>query len=100
MRSLEMTPAVKIARKGRILLAVAALVIPLPALAEQPSEPVPGIDEDRTLSEQLDENKGVIVPPPVGDAEIHAPAPEPLPGTTPVIPPPGTPGGDPSIQPK
>ena len=52
------------------------------------------------LSEQLDENKGVIDPPPVGDAEIHAPAPEPLPGTTPVIPPPGTPGGDPSVVPK
>jgi hypothetical protein len=94
-----MTPAMKIARKGRVLLAAAALVIPLPALAD-PSEPVPGIDEDRTLSEQLDESKGVIDPPPVGDAEIHAPAPESLPGTTPVIPPPGTPGGDPSIQPK
>jgi len=94
-----MTPAMKIARKGRVLLAAAALVIPLPALAD-PSEPVPGIDEDRTLSEQLDESKGVIDPPSVGDAEIHAPAPEPLPGTTPVIPPPGTPGGDPSIQPK
>jgi len=94
-----MTPAMKIARKGRVLLAAAALLIPLPVLAD-PSEPVPGIDEDRTLSEQLDESKGVIDPPPVGDAEIHAPAPEPLPGTTPVIPPPGTPGGDPSIQPK
>lgn len=95
-----MKPAMKIARKGRALLAAAALAIPLPALAEDPSEPVPGIDEDQTLSEQLDENKGVIDPPPVGDEEIHAPAPEPLPGTTPVIPPPGTPGGDPSIQPK
>ena len=95
-----MTPAMKIARKSRALLAAAALVIPLPALADQPSEPVPGIDEDRTLSEQLDENKGVIEPPPVGDAGIHAPAPDPLPGTTPVIPPPGTPGGDPSVVPK
>jgi hypothetical protein len=95
-----MKPAMKIACKGRALLAAAALVIPLPALAEDPSEPIPGIDEDRTLSEQLDENKGVIDPPPVGDEEIHAPAPEPLPGTTPVIPPPGTPGGDPSVEPK
>jgi hypothetical protein len=95
-----MKPAMKIACKGRALLAAAALVIPLPALAEDPSEPIPGIDEDRTLSEQLDENKGVIDPPPVGDEEIHAPAPEPLPGTTPVIPPPGTPGGDLSVEPK
>lgn len=95
-----MMPAMKVAREARALLAAAALVIPLPALAEQPSEPVPGIDEDRTLSEQLNENQGVINPPPVGDEEIHAPAPEPLPGTTPVIPPPGTPGGDPSVEPK
>lgn len=95
-----MMPAMKIVREVRALLAAAALMIPLPALAERPSEPVPGIDEDRTLSEQLDENQGVIDPPPVGDEEIHAPAPEPLPGTTPVIPPPGTPGGDPSVEPK
>jgi len=95
-----MPSASKMALRTRALLAAAAFAIPLPALAEQPSEPVPGIDEDQTLSEQLDENKGVIEPPPVGDAGIHAPAPDPLPGTTPVIPPPGTPGGDPRVVPK
>ena len=78
----------------------AVLLSPTPSLAEPPSEPVPGVDPDQSLSEQLDENKGVIEPPPVGDAEIHAPAPDPDPGKTPVIPPPGTPGGDPSVQPK
>ena len=72
-----MTSAIKIVLRTRALLAAAALVIPLTAVAEQPSEPVPGIDEDQTLSEQLDENKGVIEPPPVGDAGIHAPAPDP-----------------------
>jgi hypothetical protein len=87
-------------RTAGIVLLVAALTSPLPALAEPPSEPVPGVDPDQSLSEQLDENKGVIEPPPVGDAGIHAPAPDPTPGTTPVIPPPGTPGGDPSVQPK
>lgn len=80
------------------LLAAGALVTPFRALAA--SEPVPGIDPDRTLSEQLHEDKGVIKPPAVGDAEIHAPAPDPTPGTTPVIPPPGTPGGDPTVEPK
>jgi hypothetical protein len=67
---------------------------------ERPSEPVPGINPDETLSEQLDRDKGVINPPPVGDAEIHTTVPNPDPGTTRVIPPPGTPGGDQSVQPK
>lgn len=75
-----------------------ALVAPFPAHSE--SEPVPGVDPDRTLSEQLDEDKGVIEPPPVGDAEIYVPAPDPDPNTTPVIPPPGTPGSDIRVQPK
>lgn len=93
-----MTKASKKTRLCLALLAMGALAAPFPAWAE--SEPVPGVDPDQTLSEQLDEDKGVIDPPPVGDAEIHVPAPNPTPGTTPVIPPPGTPGGDPSIQPK
>lgn len=93
-----MTHASKKSRLFVPLLAVGAFAVPFPAFAE--SEPVPGIDPDETLSEHLDENKGVIEPPAVGDAEIHVPAPDPTPGTTPVIPPPGTPGGDPTVQPK
>jgi hypothetical protein len=68
--------------------------------SDQPSEPVPGVDKNKSLSEQLDEDKGVIKPPPTGDSEIHTTAPNPNPGTMPVIPPPGTPGGDESVQPK
>ena len=91
-----------------------------PALAGSPSAPdtvekaapqgqdPPGADEPNqapsasgeNLSEQLDRNKGVITPPPTGDADIYTDAPNPNPGTTPVIPPPGSPGGDQSIQPK
>jgi hypothetical protein len=52
------------------------------------------------LSEKLDRSKGVLRPPAGVDPEIQAPAPEPNPQTTPVIPPPGTPGGDQSVQPK
>lgn len=40
-----------------------------------------------TLSERLRENQGVIEPPPGSDPGIEAPAPDPTPGTTPVIPP-------------
>ena len=51
-----------------------------------------------SLSDQLSQSKGIICPPAGIDPGIAAP---PLGGgRTPVIPPPGTPGGDPSIVPK
>jgi hypothetical protein len=62
------------------------------------SVPIPDLKPGETLSEHLDRNQGVIAPPPTGDAGIHTDAPNPDPGTTLVIPPPGTPGGPP-IQP-
>ena len=52
-----------------------------------------------SLSEQLERSDGVICPPPGVDPGIRAPTPE---GgrMMPVIPPPGSPGGDPNIRPK
>ena len=50
------------------------------------------------LSDKLARTDGVICPPNV-DPEIKAPTPQSG-GKMPVIPPPGSPGGDPSIQPK
>jgi hypothetical protein len=44
--------------------------------------------------------RGVIQPPAGIDPGIHTTVPEPRPGTTPVIPPPGTPGGDPRVVPR
>jgi hypothetical protein len=45
--------------------------------------------------------RGVIRPPGEVDPGIHrGTVPDPTPGTTPVIPPPGTPGGDPTVQPR
>lgn len=52
---------------------------------------------DETLSSKLAQSGGVICPPAV-DPEIKAPTPEA--GRTPVIPPPGSPGGNPRVQPK
>lgn len=52
---------------------------------------------DETLSSKLAQSGGVICPPAV-DPEIKAPTPEA--GRTPVIPPPGSPGGNPQMQPK
>ena len=50
------------------------------------------------LTDKLARSDGVLCPPAGVDPEIRAPTPEG--GTTPVIPPPGSPGGDPSIRPK
>jgi hypothetical protein len=52
----------------------------------------------KSLSERLARSDGVICPPPGVDADIKAPTPEG--GRMPVIPPPGSPGGDPNIRPK
>lgn len=53
---------------------------------------------DRTLSDHLARADGVICPPPHLDPEIKAPTPPG--GPMPVIPPPGSPGGDPTVRPK
>lgn len=66
--------------------------------AGQPSPALPPSGE--TLSERLDRSGGVIKPPPTLDPEIRVPAKEPNAGTMPVIPPPGSPGGNQAIQPK
>ena len=51
------------------------------------------------LSEKLARSGGVICPPDHIDPEIRLPTP-PTGGSMPVIPPPGSPGGDQSVQPK
>jgi hypothetical protein len=50
------------------------------------------------LGDKLARSDGVLCPPSGVDPEIHAPTPDT--GNTPVIPPPGSPGGDPSLRPK
>jgi hypothetical protein len=52
------------------------------------------------LSDKLSRSEGVIKPRADVDPEIEVPAPVPNPGTTPVIPPPDSPGGDERIRPK
>jgi hypothetical protein len=50
------------------------------------------------LSDKLAKSDGVLCPPPGLDPEIHAPTPDA--GNMPVIPPPGSPGGNPNVRPK
>ena len=74
-----------------------------------PTEPVPqegtvaprGSTTGRaqeSLGDRLAKSDGVLCPPPGVDPEMHAPTPQG--GKMPVIPPPGSPGGDPTIRPK
>ena len=53
---------------------------------------------NQTLSEKLDRSEGVICPPLGVDPEIAVPPPDG--GKTPLIPPPGSPGGNPTVRPK
>ena len=69
---------------------------PSALVPSQPESPAPG----EPLGQQLSRSKGVIEPPAGVDPEIEAPAPQEDNPTMRVIPPPGTPGGDPNIQPK
>jgi hypothetical protein len=50
------------------------------------------------LGDKLARSDGVLCPPAGVDPEIRAPTPDG--GNMPVIPPPGSPGGDPSVRPK
>lgn len=57
--------------------------------------------QDEPLSDKLARTEGVICPPPELDPDIRAPAPPAAKGSNmPVIRPPGSPGGDPSLRPK
>jgi hypothetical protein len=81
---------------------------PAPANGCTPMQPVPphgaAAPEGTTtgqaepLGDKLARSDGVLCPPTGVDPEIRAPTPDA--GNTPVIPPPGSPGGDPNIRPK
>lgn len=66
-----------------------------PLARGDPAGPAPS---DKNLSDRLAQSSGVICPPKHVDPEIQAPTPPA--GPMPVIPPPGSPGGDPKVQPK
>jgi hypothetical protein len=54
----------------------------------------------QSLSDKLDKSGGVIKPTEDIDPNMAKPAPVPNPNSTPVIPPPGSPGGNPDVKPK
>ena len=61
----------------------------------------PGANEGEQTTQPPAERQGVIKPPPVGDEDIYTEAPNPEAGhNKEVIPTPGSPGGDPNIEPR
>lgn len=95
----------------RALLLAAMVMLPLAAAAqapprtERPAQPPSRGDGPRgndVIEGPVQPRipRGVLRPPGNVDPGIQAPAPVPRPGTTPVIPPPGTPGGEASPRPR
>jgi len=73
---------------------------PAPTL---PDAKLPGSsspERSGSMSEDLSRSGGVIQPPPTVDPGMRQAPPSPGPQSMPVIPPPGTPGGDPTVKPK
>ena len=124
-----MTPASRtIASRVLPVALFYAIVCSAPAFAQQPKEPsvpsqpappkldpkacadgdrlphadIPGTEgrapDSEHLSDKLARTDGVICPPPGLDPDIRAPTPNG--SNMPVIPPPGSPGGDPNVRPK
>ena len=60
--------------------------------------PTVGSGANGNLSDRLAQSNGVICPPASADKDMTVTPPQS--GSMPVIPPPGTPGGDQSVQPK
>ena len=74
-------------------------------MADQSSQPAQTVPEaagsgSSTLSHQLDRSGGVIRPPGGVDADMTQPPPAVGTHSMPVVPPPGTPGGNPTVAPK
>lgn len=70
----------------------------IPEIVEPSDPPTTGSTE--SLSERLEKSDGVIRPRTDTTPDMRVPAPVPDPGTTPVIPPPGSPNGNQSLDPK
>src|SRR5947209_756135 len=98
------------ARMHRIGLWAAAAIIGFgagPVAADQPTDrpgaaqpTIPSVPPaSGTLSSDLNRSGGVITPPSGIDPEIKQTPPS-TGSTMPIIPPPGTPGGNPAVKPK
>ena len=90
----------KVAKKRMCVLAVTLAMTSAAFAQAQTADPKAcssAVQKAPTLSDKLSQTNGVICPPNV-DPNMKAPTPNA--GKMPVIPPPGSPGGNPDVQPK
>jgi hypothetical protein len=108
---------------ARTLAAIGVLLVPTAMFAQtppKPAQPAPpevmeppgenpappsdpstgGAEPTKPLTKELREGEGVLEPPRGVDPKIEKKPPEDFEGKTPVIPPPGEPGGREDLQPK
>jgi hypothetical protein len=72
-----------------------------PEVQGEPLDEPPASNGAGSLSEKLERSEGVITPPASGtDPGTGQPTPDTGETKMPVIPPPGTPGGDPNVRPQ
>lgn len=82
-------------------LSTGPLLAAAPEQAAPQGRDPPGADNGAPQTPPPAEHDGVIPPPDIGDEGIHTDAPNPDAGhEEEVIPPPGTPGGDPNVDPR
>jgi hypothetical protein len=97
------TRVVKLALCAAVLaLAAEGTLVSRPGLAAEPAadkQPSAAAESSDNLSERLNRSGGVIKPPENVDPGLQKKPPDDS-GKMPVIPPPGTPGGDPNVKPK
>lgn len=95
-----MVPDLSSGARRLAALAAALGLLVATAQAQKSADPGAGMPND-DLSDKLEKSEGVIQPRnPDIDREISKPPPPSGHETMPVIPPPGSPGGDPSVRPK
>jgi len=84
-------------RPFRVVTMIALLSLACASAAVAQTAQTPPSDNP---SEKLDKSGGVIKPGGNIDPKMQVAPPDPGPTSTPVIPPPGTPGGNPNVVPK
>ena len=92
-------PIIAFAQAGGALQHPPAAVGEDKAAPAQPDQGLSG-SSSGSLSHRLSQSGGVIHPPANLDPGLAQPAPDLGPHSMPVIPPPGTPGGNPDIKPR
>ena len=91
----------KLKQLAPLLTATAALLALLLVVVTSPTVTEAAPPTINPSGSESAPDKGVIKPPPTGDAAIQTTVPNPKAGSNKdVIPPPGTPGGNPNIEPR